>query len=115
MQPEKIPTREGLDYYRQTMILGGLRYGLSLRWNPACEKWAYAIDVDGEIVKGYEFLVEGQIVANAQSCLPWSFGGLYLERVNNNFTGMEALPKGSLCLWFYHSGWIFTQTGSSEV
>jgi len=115
IEPQKIPTREGFDYYRQTMVLGNLRYGLNLRYNPTCDLWMYAIDIDGSIVLGYEALVEGQIVANTSACLPWSFGGLFLERVNTNFTGIDALPRGSLCLWFFHTAWLHAQTGSTDV
>ena len=112
--PQKIPARN-FDYHRQTMVLGDLRYGITLRWNEACQQWAYAIDIDGQIVKGFEFLVEGQIVANAQPCLPWSFGGLYLERVDTNTTGMDALIDGSLCLWFFHSFEIYQLYGSTRI
>lgn len=112
---EKIPVVEGLDYYRRTMILGGFRYGITLRYNKECDKWSYEIDIDGETVYGPFQMPENTIFANALPCLPWSFGGLYLERVNTNFTGIDALGKGSLCLWFVHSYRVFLDYGSSRV
>jgi len=112
--PQKIPARN-FEYYRQTMVLGGLRYGVTLRWNSECEKWAYAIDIDGEIVKGFELLPENQIMANAEPCLPWSFGGLELIRLNNTSSGMNALIDGSLCLRFWHSFEIYQMFGSTRI
>ena len=108
---EKLPVR---DFEHQTFsaILGGQRYSMTLRWNPACSVWTVRVAQNGTNLVGFVPLVQGQINITALPCLPASFGGLYLEVVDSTVAGSEALISGAQCLWFFHSAEVFLMFGT---
>lgn len=108
---QKIPVRD-FDSQRFNVVLAGVRYTLKFRWNETCEKWFFEIERNGETLYGPTCLTCGQWAARGLPCLPVSFGGLYLEEVNQDVTGRQALPCGSKCLWFYTSFEIYMLYGT---
>ena len=111
---EKIPVR---DFEHQTMsaVLGGQRYSITLRWNETCGYWTIQISQNGEVQFGHYPLQENGFVGDANSCLPASFGGLFLEVIDSNVTGSEALISGAQCLWFFDSAEVFAIYGTIDA
>lgn len=110
---EKIPVR---DFENQTFtaVLGGQRYSINLKYNPACDAWSVKISQRGECLAGFVPLQRGRIILTAMPCLPATFGGLYLEVLDPSVTGSEALISGAQCLWFYNSAEVFLMFGTVD-
>jgi len=57
-------------------------------------------------------LAKGQLVGQALSCMPASFGGLFIEVCDSDATGPEALFTGAQKLWFFDSAEVYLQAGT---
>jgi len=110
--PQQIPVRDFENPQRFNVVLGGRRYSLVLSFNPVCEKWFVEVIADGQTLIGPECLTCGQFALRGLPCMPATFGGLYLEPVNDDVTGRRALPCGSKRLWFYSSAELFLRYGT---
>ena len=96
-----------------TVTLNGQRYGMRVRYNEQWERWTFDILIDGEIVYGSYPLIEGEVMACNISCLPYSFGGLYLENVTASSDPRLALPRGEQRLWFMSRAEKYALYGST--
>lgn len=109
--PERIEVR---DFENQSfsVVLGGQRYRIGLRYNPTCDIWMVSVSQNGELVVQGVPLVKNGLILSGLSCLPASFGGLYLEVKDSNVTGSQALISGAQCLWFYTSQEVYALYGT---
>lgn len=96
-----------------TVTLNNRRYGFIIKYNDRWEMWTAEILIDGVRVYGAFPLIAGQVMACNISCLPYGFGGLYLEQVRASTDARLALPTGEQRLWFMARAEKFAIYGST--
>lgn len=100
------------EHQTYSVVLSGQRYNIALRYNDACSTWSARVSQSGEVIAGYFPLSPNRIALSALPCLPASFGGLYLEQTDSNFTGSGGFESGSLTLWFFSSAEVYAAYGT---